>query len=85
MYLNIGEDAEMFFASADIGARIGASGELIAVNKNIEMACSQDVAVSAMLQLLDVLQRFAQLIILGAYIIAIQLCQVRTRRHFTQA
>lgn len=38
-----GEDAEMFFASADIGARIGASGELIAVNKNIEMACSQFV------------------------------------------
>ncbi len=38
-----GEDAETFFNCADIGARVALSGELIAVNKDIEMACKQFV------------------------------------------
>lgn len=38
-----GEDAETFYASVDVGARVALSGELIAVNKAIEMACKQFV------------------------------------------
>ena len=33
-----GEDAEVFFGSADIGARCGIQGELIAVEKDIQVA-----------------------------------------------
>lgn len=33
-----GEDAEAFFCSADIGARCGIQGELIAVEKDIQVA-----------------------------------------------
>lgn len=33
-----GEDAEVFFGSADIGARCGIQGEIIAVEKDIQVA-----------------------------------------------